>query len=49
MPGVDGIESTRRIMAADAPPAVLVLTTFDADDYLFEALRAMPSDGGGRG
>lgn len=40
MPEVDGIEATRRIMAADDPPAVLVLTTFDADDFLFQALRA---------
>ncbi|GIJ28007.1 DNA-binding response regulator [Micromonospora qiuiae] len=43
MPGVDGLEATRRISAdTDSPggPAVLILTTFDRDDYLFAALRA---------
>ncbi|MFV2100678.1 response regulator [Micromonospora sp. LOL_024] len=43
MPGVDGLTATRRISAdADDPggPAVLILTTFDRDDYLFAALRA---------
>ncbi|MEU4643929.1 response regulator transcription factor [Micromonospora sp. NPDC023814] len=43
MPGVDGLEATRRITAEqDEPggPAVLILTTFDRDDYLFAALRA---------
>lgn len=42
MPGLDGIEATRQIMAApgDEHPKVLVLTTFDLDDYVFEALRA---------
>ncbi len=43
MPGVDGLEATRRITAdQDGPggPAVLILTTFDRDDYLFAALRA---------
>ena len=39
MPGVDGLEATRRITAADGP-AVLILTTFDRDDYLFAALQA---------
>ncbi len=40
MPDGDGIEATRRL-AAEAPEArVLVLTTFERDDYLFEALRA---------
>jgi DNA-binding NarL/FixJ family response regulator len=39
MPGVDGLEATRRI-AADGGPSVLILTTFDRDDYLFAALRA---------
>lgn len=41
MPRLDGIEATRRIMAAvDEPPRVLVLTTFDLDEYVFGALRA---------
>lgn len=40
MPGVDGLAATRRIVAADAGPAVLILTTFDRDDYLFAALQA---------
>ena len=40
MPGMDGLEATRRITAADGAPAVLVLTTFDRDDYLFQALQA---------
>ncbi|GIF36177.1 response regulator [Actinoplanes xinjiangensis] len=39
MPGVDGLEATRRISAAGGP-SVLILTTFDRDDYLFAALRA---------
>lgn len=39
MPGIDGIEATRRIVSADAG-RVLVLTTFDVDDYVFDALRA---------
>jgi DNA-binding NarL/FixJ family response regulator len=41
MPNVDGIEATRRIMdASEHAPRVLVLTTFDLDEYVFEALRA---------
>jgi DNA-binding NarL/FixJ family response regulator len=41
MPHVDGLEATRRILAeADPAPRVLVLTTFDLDEYVFEALRA---------
>lgn len=41
MPGVDGLEATRRILehAAQDGPRVLVLTTFDADEYVYEALR----------
>jgi DNA-binding NarL/FixJ family response regulator len=41
MPEVDGIEATRRIVSdrADAP-RVLMLTTFDLDEYVYEALRA---------
>ena len=41
MPKLDGIEATRRILAGPAPlPRVLVLTTFDLDEYVYEALRA---------
>jgi DNA-binding NarL/FixJ family response regulator len=40
MPGVDGIEATRRITAADPAVRVLILTTFDLDEYAFGALRA---------
>ena len=40
MPGTDGIEATRRIIAADTAVRVLVLTTFDLDEYAFGALRA---------
>ena len=40
MPGVDGIEATRRIVAAHPETTVVVLTTFDRDDYLFAALEA---------
>ncbi|MFW6599977.1 response regulator [Propionibacteriaceae bacterium Y2011] len=39
MPGTDGIEATRQIVAAGSA-AVLVLTTFDIDEYVFGALRA---------
>lgn len=40
MPNVDGLEAARRIAALPEPPAVLVLTTFDHDDALFQALEA---------
>jgi DNA-binding NarL/FixJ family response regulator len=40
MPGTDGIEATRRIVGADPDARVLVLTTFDLDEYAFGALRA---------
>jgi DNA-binding NarL/FixJ family response regulator len=40
MPGTDGIEATRRIIAANPAVRVLVLTTFDLDEYAFGALRA---------
>ncbi len=39
MPKVDGLEATRRLLAASPAPRVLVLTTFDVDEYVFEALR----------
>jgi DNA-binding NarL/FixJ family response regulator len=40
MPGTDGIEATRRIRAAAAAPRVLILTTFDLDEYVYAGLRA---------
>jgi DNA-binding NarL/FixJ family response regulator len=40
MPRLDGIEATRRIQAQPAAPRVLVLTTFDLDEYVYEALSA---------
>lgn len=39
MPVVDGIEATRRVLTSAHPPRVLVLTTFDVDEYVLEALR----------
>jgi DNA-binding NarL/FixJ family response regulator len=40
MPRMDGIEATRRICARDEAPRVLILTTFDLDEYVFDALKA---------
>jgi DNA-binding NarL/FixJ family response regulator len=40
MPEVDGLEATRRILEADRAARVLILTTFDLDEYVYEALRA---------
>jgi DNA-binding NarL/FixJ family response regulator len=40
MPGVDGIEATRQIVARNPAARVLILTTFDLDEYAFSALRA---------
>jgi DNA-binding NarL/FixJ family response regulator len=39
MPTLDGLEATRRILAADEVVRVLILTTFDLDEYIYEALR----------
>ncbi|MFJ3306357.1 response regulator [Streptomyces sp. NPDC086549] len=40
MPGMDGIEATRRIVSSGGRSRVLVLTTFDLDEYAYDALRA---------
>ena len=40
MPELDGLEATRRILAADGKIRILILTTFDLDEYVYEALRA---------
>ena len=41
MPNLDGLEATRRLLAAPGEcPRVLMLTTFDLDEYVYEALRA---------
>jgi DNA-binding NarL/FixJ family response regulator len=39
MPELDGLEATRRILAVDDTARILVLTTFDLDEYVYEALR----------
>jgi DNA-binding NarL/FixJ family response regulator len=40
MPELDGLQATRRILASDDSARILVLTTFDLDEYVYEALRA---------
>jgi DNA-binding NarL/FixJ family response regulator len=40
MPELDGLEATRRILAADGETRILILTTFDLDEYIYEALKA---------
>jgi DNA-binding NarL/FixJ family response regulator len=40
MPELDGLEATRRILATDNAPRVLILTTFALDEYIYEALNA---------
>jgi DNA-binding NarL/FixJ family response regulator len=40
MPGVDGIEATRRLVCDGDAPRVLMLTTFDLDEYVYEAMKA---------
>jgi DNA-binding NarL/FixJ family response regulator len=40
MPQMDGLEATRRILAAPEPPRILVLTTFDRNDYVYAAMKA---------
>jgi DNA-binding NarL/FixJ family response regulator len=40
MPELDGLQATRRILAADDTARILILTTFDLDEYVYDALRA---------
>lgn len=40
MPGLDGLEATRRLLAKDGSTRVVLLTTFDLDEYVYEGLRA---------
>ena len=40
IPGMDGVEATRRLRAMDPEAKVIILTTFDDDEYVFEGLRA---------
>jgi DNA-binding NarL/FixJ family response regulator len=39
MPNIDGLEATRRLLALSAAPRVIVLTTFDHNEYVYEAMR----------
>jgi DNA-binding NarL/FixJ family response regulator len=40
MPELDGLEATRRLLGGDGAPRVLILTTFDLDEYVYEAMKA---------
>ena len=40
MPELDGIEATRRIVSSGSPARIIILTTYDVDEYVFAALRA---------
>jgi DNA-binding NarL/FixJ family response regulator len=40
MPGIDGIEATRQLQGSGSASRVLILTTFDLDEYVYEAMRA---------
>jgi DNA-binding NarL/FixJ family response regulator len=40
MPKLDGIETTRRLLALPSPPRVLILTTFDRNEYVYDAMKA---------
>jgi CheY-like chemotaxis protein len=47
MPAIDGIQATRHLLATVRdPPRVLVITTFENDDYVYEALRSLVGTGG---
>lgn len=40
MPGMDGLEATRSIVDVERPPRVLMLTTFDLDEYVYQAMKS---------
>jgi DNA-binding NarL/FixJ family response regulator len=40
MPDLDGLEATRRLVGANGAPRILMLTTFDLDEYVYEAMKA---------
>jgi len=40
MPEMDGLEATRRMTAVEGSPRILMLTTFDADEYVYDAMRS---------
>jgi DNA-binding NarL/FixJ family response regulator len=40
MPGLDGLEATRQLLTASDPPRVLILTTFDLNEYVYEAMKS---------
>ena len=40
MPELDGLETTRRLLADDVAPRVLMLTTFDEDEYVYDAMKS---------
>ena len=40
MPKLDGVEATRLIVASGSEARILILTTFDLDEYVYEAIRA---------
>jgi DNA-binding NarL/FixJ family response regulator len=40
MPNLDGVEATRRLVAAGSPARIVILTTFDLDEYVYDAIQA---------